>query len=555
MTTPSGSNGANTAYTYTTAAPALTSVTPSSGPTAGGTSVTLSGANFTGATGVTFDGTAATNVVVVNNTTITATTPAHAAAAVSVVVTTPAGANGANTAYTYATPAPTVTSISPNSGPSTGGTTVTIIGTNLSGATSVKFGSNAATFTVTNATQISATSPAGAIGVADVTVTTAGGTSATSAADQFTYGVPLDSQKLRAMQVAVTPVVAQISGQAITGAVENAVEDGFSGNPQPVSSNGSGFTFNFGAEPREQNADAGANGVRDFVNAPDRRRGSRVDDSFSALAYAGNVTKAPPSLTAKEREWLGWMDVRGMSTDRRSIDNDLKGDQVNATAGLTRKLTPDFLVGAFGGYEHFDYSSNAFNGRLKGDGWTVGGYLGWRLAEHFRFDVMVGRSGIDFNGTAGTASATFPGSRWLASTGLTATYRLQDLLVQPSVRVYALWEKENGYIDSLGTPQPDRNFSSGRASGGARASYPLPWGSVILVPNIGLFGDYYFVGDSATTTGLASTPLLQGWSARFTGALDIKFRNGGAVSFGGELGGLGGNVQVWTYRARGSIPF
>jgi hypothetical protein len=56
---------------------------------AGGTGVTITGTNFvTGAT-VTFGGTAATNVAVTNSTTITATTPAHAAGAVTVTVTNP----------------------------------------------------------------------------------------------------------------------------------------------------------------------------------------------------------------------------------------------------------------------------------------------------------------------------------------------------------------------------------------------------------------------------------------------------------------------------------
>jgi hypothetical protein len=46
---------------------------------AGGQSVTITGTDFTGATAVTIGGTAATNVTVVNATTITATTPAGAA--------------------------------------------------------------------------------------------------------------------------------------------------------------------------------------------------------------------------------------------------------------------------------------------------------------------------------------------------------------------------------------------------------------------------------------------------------------------------------------------
>ena len=47
-------------------------------------------------------------------------------------------------------------------------------------------------------------------------------------------------------------------------------------------------------------------------------------------------------------------------------------NQINLLAGVTRKLTPDFVVGALGGYETFDYRSDAVQSRLKGDGWPAG---------------------------------------------------------------------------------------------------------------------------------------------------------------------------------------
>lgn len=81
--------------------PTVTSVSPNSGSTAGGTSVTLTGTNFTGATGVTFDGAAATSVNVVSPTSITATTPAGTGGTASVIVTTPGGSNAANTLFSY----------------------------------------------------------------------------------------------------------------------------------------------------------------------------------------------------------------------------------------------------------------------------------------------------------------------------------------------------------------------------------------------------------------------------------------------------------------------
>ena len=83
----------------------LLSVSPSSGSATGGAGVTLSGTGFTGATSVTFGGIAATSVNVVNSTTITAVTPAHAVGAVDVVIDTPAGGATLVNGYTYETTA------------------------------------------------------------------------------------------------------------------------------------------------------------------------------------------------------------------------------------------------------------------------------------------------------------------------------------------------------------------------------------------------------------------------------------------------------------------
>ncbi|CAG0962761.1 hypothetical protein PLCT2_00852 [Planctomycetaceae bacterium] len=193
MGTGGGGGTAGAPGTVTTGAaafpPTLSSVTPSSGPIAGGTNVTLTGTNFTGATSVTFGGTAATTFTVVSATSITATTPAHAAGAVSVVVTTPGGSNAPTALFTYtASAAPTVTGVTPATGPTTGGTSVTITGTDFSGATSVTFGGTPATLvTVTNSTSITAVTPAHAAGPVSVIVTTPAGSNAANTL--FTYTV------------------------------------------------------------------------------------------------------------------------------------------------------------------------------------------------------------------------------------------------------------------------------------------------------------------------------------------------------------------------------
>jgi Concanavalin A-like lectin/glucanases superfamily/IPT/TIG domain/Abnormal spindle-like microcephaly-assoc'd, ASPM-SPD-2-Hydin len=81
--------------------PSLTSVSPNTGVTLGGTTVVLTGTNFMRTTAVTIAGTPVTSFVVDSPTQITAVTPAGMLGAASVVVTTPDASTAANTLYTY----------------------------------------------------------------------------------------------------------------------------------------------------------------------------------------------------------------------------------------------------------------------------------------------------------------------------------------------------------------------------------------------------------------------------------------------------------------------
>jgi hypothetical protein len=73
------------------APPTASAIDPATGEAAGGTNVTITGTNFVAGSVVSFGGLGADNVLVVNPTTITATTPPHSAGIVSVTVTNPIG--------------------------------------------------------------------------------------------------------------------------------------------------------------------------------------------------------------------------------------------------------------------------------------------------------------------------------------------------------------------------------------------------------------------------------------------------------------------------------
>jgi uncharacterized repeat protein (TIGR01451 family) len=409
----------------------------------------------------------------------------------------------------------------------------------------------------------------------------------TSAALTQTVQIPADSVRLRALQVAVTKVEAQASGDAFAGAVAGAIADGFAeGGGALMTPSGNGVRFNFAAEPDAAGPGGGhvaeqydpvlaardgalrdgalvqsglsqaglPASVRSFTGEPSTAA-TRVDDAFAGLAYAKPMaTKAPPLLAAP-KVWQLWADVRGTGWNTDPSAGDIRGGQINAIAGLTRKLTPDLLVGVLGGYENFDYTSQTLNGRLKGDGWTVGGYLGWRLWPGVRFDAAVGRSGVSYNGVSGTAASSFPGNRWIGSAGLTGMYRTQWLEIEPSAKVYAVWERDSAYIDSLGTLQAENTFSTGRASSGVKVAYPMYWDAVATVaPYVGLYADYYFSSENAAL--LLPTTFVQGWAARTTAGISYNVAGGAKVLVGGEVGGLGSqNFTTWSVRGRASVPF
>lgn len=128
-----------------------TSVSPSFGSPDGGTAITITGHNFTAGATVTVGGVSATSIVVLNGTTITCVTPAHAIGLVSILVN---GHSGASFTFTSGGTATSVTSVTGPNGSAAGGATRIINGTGFVGitATDVQIGG-------TNVTSVTSFTP------------------------------------------------------------------------------------------------------------------------------------------------------------------------------------------------------------------------------------------------------------------------------------------------------------------------------------------------------------------------------------------------------------
>lgn len=266
---PNGDIEAATPFTYVPEngnAIAVTGVSPTSGPEAGGTTVTITGKGLSTVDEVRFDGKPGTGMTVVSDGQLRVVTPAGVGQVPIALVDTTAGGNGTVTAprsFSYIPASttnnpPTVTSIDPTSGPIAGGTEVTIIGTNFMDGDTVKFGdSPAGSVTVVSDTEIHATTPGGT-GVVDVSVTNGAGQTGTLP-DAFTY-------------MNIPAVDGNSDGGAIPGSTVNsgtdyqncaaAAADGkvnFSSTDRNLDQDGDGIACEFGANGDGTNSN-GTNG-------------------------------------------------------------------------------------------------------------------------------------------------------------------------------------------------------------------------------------------------------------------------------------------------------
>ncbi|MBI1948740.1 MAG: IPT/TIG domain-containing protein [Deltaproteobacteria bacterium] len=194
-------------------------VAPGSGDAAGGTAVTVTGRGFTGATAIAFGGLAATDLVVVSDTELTATTPAGAAGAVDVVVTrgTERGVLAAGFRYDAAL---SVLGVLPARGGVGGSTFVTVTGAGFAkGTPALTFDGDAATeVTVVSDSVLTARTPSGVPGLVDVAVTIAAESALADRA--YTYYIPIS-------------IVGGARGGPIDGAVYVSAMDAMTGYPIP----------------------------------------------------------------------------------------------------------------------------------------------------------------------------------------------------------------------------------------------------------------------------------------------------------------------------------
>lgn len=323
------------------------------------------------------------------------------------------------------------------------------------------------------------------------------------------------------------------TGESVTG----AITDAFNGGGTTQFNNGRVST-SFAAIENE---------------AANRAKTDDAREAFAALGYAKRmVTKAPPIAPAPlyQSPWHVWIDARYTATDDKRVSS-FDGKQTNVTGGISYKFNEYFLAGLVTGYEDFNYELGFRNAKLDGNGWNAGGYFGWRFWDRLRLDGMLTWGKINYGAQADAVTAGFDADRVTSMLRLSGRYGLAaNWYIEPSGRLIYAREKQDAFTDTAGVLHPNYSFNVGLASFGGEVGAPTIWGSWIVTPSIGLFGDYRFGTDNVQSVAVLPN-LDDGWSARVTGNLRWSAPNGFTASVGGQYGGLGSDTTYW--QAKGSL--
>ncbi|MBV9397824.1 MAG: hypothetical protein JO062_07585 [Bryobacterales bacterium] len=419
--TNSGATSNAVTFTINPPAPALTSISPSSG-VAGGASfgVTLNGSNLSGASinpipGITITGVSSTA------TTVSATFAIASGAATgpqSVTVTNSGSTSNAVT-FTINPPAPSLTSISPSSGVAgSAAFGITLNGSNLSGATINPIPGITITGVSSTATTVSATfaiASGATTGPQNVTVTNSG---STSNAVTFTINPPAPSLTSISPSSGVAggaPFGVTLNGSNLSGASINPIPGititGVSSTASTVSAT---FAIASGATPGPQsvtvtNSAGTSNAVTFTINAAAGFTPIRVD-AGSTTAYtdsSGNVWSADTNysggfLSSSTANISGTPDPKLYQSWRAAPDSGVMTYTFTGIPNSTRTVILDFAESAVAaaGQRVFNVAINGTTVLSNFDIFQTAG-ANHALSLSFSTTVSTGQIVIQFTKAAG----------------------------------------------------------------------------------------------------------------------------------------------------------
>jgi hypothetical protein len=169
----------------------------------------------------------------------------------------------------------------------------------------------------------------------------------------------------------------------------------------------------------------------------------------------------------------GWT---GIEDDLTSTAYD--GDVYNVLFGGDFQFNDRFLGGIAIGYESSDIDTTFNAGNSSSDGWTIAPYAGYVLNRYFTVDVSGGYSFVDydlrrFDVASSDVTGSMEADRWFLAGALNGYYTVNKVLLSGRVSYSYTREEQDGFTESDGTVNTQRDITVGELRIGAQVGYDL----------------------------------------------------------------------------------
>ncbi len=277
---------------------------------------------------------------------------------------------------------------------------------------------------------------------------------------------------------------------------------------------------------------------------------------FSADIYDGDgdivADRMGDSPSTPQMRWDIWVEGR---IARFDSSNNKDGKFGAIYVGADYLITPNMLIGLMTQYDWLKKDYDA-NGRVKGQGWMVGPYAGFRFGENLYLEAQArgGRSSNDIT-PLGTYTDKFKTTRWYFSGRLSGDFGYGDWMIRPGVAVQYLSEKQKAYTDSLGNHIRAQTVSEGDVRVGPRIAYTYGLGDGgAIIPWAEFEGVYTFGSKDKFSKGTYASD-IHGLSGSVQAGFDWRMPVGAMFSLSGSYDGIGSDARSYGARARIDIAF
>ncbi|MGI9365572.1 MAG: autotransporter outer membrane beta-barrel domain-containing protein [Rhizobiaceae bacterium] len=287
-------------------------------------------------------------------------------------------------------------------------------------------------------------------------------------------------------------------------------------------------------DPSASRADGGQFGLMQEIEllADIIQQNSSVQSQQGTYALQASTTEEAASSTPTTNVFG---EVNGGPVESTKTRLGYDGHQLSVNVGLDKSVSERLTLGLIGTHSATDIDENFIAANSTTDAYGIGPYFGLFLTETLVLTGSLLHTWTDNETSNGVVSADYDSRDWMINGTLTSYHFVENWMLAPSIGASYNEERDEAYLDTIGTPYAALTTKTGTFSAGGAATYThYLENGVILQPKLSFEAEWTF--ERSVSAGTATS--TDEFDVSLAAGLDITFSESAALSLDVTFGGL-----------------